>query len=263
MSIDFNAKSKFRKDETIGEYIRCVDGELPIDAVGLWQIIPYGREGFELLNDELVEFTKLCILSLLNRGAVPVLGGRKSHYEWIYQPQYGKIKDEIINSIINEWLNDGAKDPDPGGLWFALPSLEFPFYVGFLTKWLCKNSNLSIDINKKNKFSNQTILEYAQEMSNSLQYINICFMDIVIAGRKYFELTDNDLIDFLQFVLFMLLECGAKPALKHTINKQWIAQYQYGETDEKIVNGIINKWLTVSNSNLEFLVTRDIILLKY
>jgi hypothetical protein len=262
MNIDFNIKSKIHKNETIGEYIRCIDGELTVDAVGLWQIISYGREGFGLLNDKLTEFVQLCISSLLNRGAVPVLGGGKSQYEWIYQPQYGKIKSKIINSILEEWLNNGAKNPDPNGLWFALPSLEFPFYVGFLIKWLCKNSIL-IDINKKNKFSDQTILEYAQETSNSLQYVNVCLMDIVIVGREYFGLIDNELIDFLQFVLFRLLEYGAKPVLKNTINKKWVIQHQYGETNEKVVNGIINKWLMVSNSDLEFLVIRDIILLKH
>jgi hypothetical protein len=45
MSIDFNTKSKIYENETIGEYIRCIDGELAIDAVGLWQIIPYSCKG--------------------------------------------------------------------------------------------------------------------------------------------------------------------------------------------------------------------------
>ena len=42
--------------------------ELPIDAVGLWQIMAAGRGGFELSGTELVEFVRLVLLALFEKG---------------------------------------------------------------------------------------------------------------------------------------------------------------------------------------------------
>jgi hypothetical protein len=107
---------------TIAEHIRTVPDELSVDAVGLWQIVPAGREGFGLNGDELTEFVRLCVLALLERGAKPVVGGGGTQYDWILQPKYGEVNEEIASAIVNEWLASGAVDSDPGGLWFALPS---------------------------------------------------------------------------------------------------------------------------------------------
>lgn len=108
--------------KTILEYIQAVPGELPADAVGLWQIIPMGRQGFGLSGDDLTEFVQRCVLALLEAGARPVTGGAGTQYDWILQSQYGKAVEEIASAVINEWLAAGAGDSDPGGLWFALPS---------------------------------------------------------------------------------------------------------------------------------------------
>ena len=51
-----------------------VPNELPIDAVGLWQIMAAGRGGFELSGTELVEFVRLVLLALFEKGAKPVTG---------------------------------------------------------------------------------------------------------------------------------------------------------------------------------------------
>ncbi|AUZ18297.1 hypothetical protein AL509_28540 [Achromobacter xylosoxidans] len=108
--------------QTMAEYINTVAGELPVDAVGMWQIIPAGRHGFGLSGDELTEFVRRCVLALLDAGAKPVVGGGGSDYDWLHQPQYGKTNEEILSAVINEWLISGATDCDPGGVWFALPS---------------------------------------------------------------------------------------------------------------------------------------------
>lgn len=100
------------------EYINTVAGELPVDAVGMWQIIPAGRHGFGLGGDELTEFVRRCVLALLDAGAKPVVGGGGSDYDWLLQPQYGKSNEEILSAVINEWLISGATDCDPGGGWF-------------------------------------------------------------------------------------------------------------------------------------------------
>jgi hypothetical protein len=104
----------------MSERIRRVANELPIDAVGMWQIVPGGRHGFKLEGEALTDFVRRCIAELLSRGAVPVVGGGQSEHEWIVRRQYGSRPEEIIDNVVREWLANGAKDEDPGGLWFAL-----------------------------------------------------------------------------------------------------------------------------------------------
>jgi hypothetical protein len=59
----------------MSEYIVRVANELPVDAVGLWQIVPGGRRGFGLEDEALTDFVRRCIAELLSRGAVPVMRG--------------------------------------------------------------------------------------------------------------------------------------------------------------------------------------------
>ena len=107
--------------ETMSDYIVQVANELPIDAVGMWQIVPGGRHGFGLEGDALTDYVRRCIAELLSRGAVPVVGGGlEGEHDWIAQLQYGSSPDEIIENVVREWLANGAKDENPGGLWFAL-----------------------------------------------------------------------------------------------------------------------------------------------
>ena len=124
MSLNLQATDRF--GQTVREYIDTVAGELPIDAVGLWQIVPAGRQGFGLSGDDLTEFVHQCVLALLAQGATPVVGGGGTEYDWLLQPQYGETVSDIAEAVINEWLAAGAVDCNPGGLWFALPSR----YVG-------------------------------------------------------------------------------------------------------------------------------------
>ena len=105
----------------MSDYIVQVANELPVDAVGMWQIVPGGRRGFGLKGEALTGYVRSCIAELLSRGAVPVIGGGDTGYYWIHQPQYGSRPEEIIDNVVREWLANGAQDEDPGGLWFALP----------------------------------------------------------------------------------------------------------------------------------------------
>ncbi|MBM6595943.1 hypothetical protein [Microvirga pudoricolor] len=107
---------------TISEHIVAVADELPIDAVGMWQIVPGARRGFDLEGDALTDYVRRCIAELLSRGAVPVIGGGPDGpHDWILQRQYGSRPEEIIDSVIREWLAKGAEIEGPGGLWFCLP----------------------------------------------------------------------------------------------------------------------------------------------
>ena len=105
----------------MSEYIVQVANELPIDAVGMWQIVPGGRYDFDLGGDALTHFVRRCVAELLSRGAVPVIGGGQSEHEWIVQRQYGSRPEEIVENVLREWLANGAQDEDPDGLWFARP----------------------------------------------------------------------------------------------------------------------------------------------
>jgi hypothetical protein len=116
---------------SLTEWIHLLPNELSRDAVGMFQIIPDGRDVFHLSGAEMINFVRLAITALLDSGAVPVRGGAGSGYEWVYQKQYGFMKNDIINSIIAEWL---AMPDDPlvlcgEGVWFARPDPDFPKYV--------------------------------------------------------------------------------------------------------------------------------------
>ncbi|KAB2823602.1 MAG: hypothetical protein F9K51_07420 [Candidatus Dadabacteria bacterium] len=115
---------------TMSEWISLVPGELDVDAVGLWQIVPAGIDGFGLEGEELTEYVRRNLMALLEAGAIPVRGGKSTGYDWVAQHHYGKTKEEIIENIIREWLNMG-NDPKIliGEVWFARPDPRFPKHV--------------------------------------------------------------------------------------------------------------------------------------
>lgn len=105
----------------MSQWIAETPGELPIDSVGFRQVVTSGRYDFALEGAELVDFVRRCLWALVERGAVPVIGGGGTDYFWIHQPQYGSAKEGIVEAVIAEWLKAGGGDPEHGSLWFALP----------------------------------------------------------------------------------------------------------------------------------------------
>jgi hypothetical protein len=106
---------------TVQEWIEKVPGELLVDAVGLWQIVSFGREGFGLSGDELVDYVRRNLFALFAKGAKPVRGALDNIHIWTLV-DYGSTAEEMADGIINEWLNSG-RDPDVGDVWFALPHI--------------------------------------------------------------------------------------------------------------------------------------------
>jgi hypothetical protein len=102
--------------------------ELENDAVALLSIIFDGKDGFRLGGAQLDLFISMCIGTLMENGALLVIGGGDSPYDWIHQPQYGTKADDVIKNVIAEWKASGV-DPDLGGLWFARPDPAFPRFV--------------------------------------------------------------------------------------------------------------------------------------
>jgi hypothetical protein len=104
---------------TIEESIVRIPAELAVDAVGLWQIVATGRQGFDLSGNDLYNFARQHIVALLEKSAKPVIGSADKTYFWVVV-EYGKTPNEIADAILIEWQNSGH-EPDPGGVWFALP----------------------------------------------------------------------------------------------------------------------------------------------
>jgi len=107
--------------QTVEEWIEKLPGELPIDAVGLWQIVSFGREGFGLSGEELIAVVRQGIAALLAKGAVPVVGAMDGIHVWT-SVNYGETAAQISEAVITEWLNLG-RDPEVGDVWFALPHI--------------------------------------------------------------------------------------------------------------------------------------------
>ena len=106
---------------TIEERIKQVPEELPRDAVGLWQIVSFGRQGFGLSGDELVDYVRRHLVALFAKGAKPVVGAMDNIHVWTLV-DYGRNAEEMADAIIGEWIRSG-RDPDAGGVWFALPHI--------------------------------------------------------------------------------------------------------------------------------------------
>jgi len=103
----------------LSEWIGRLPNNLQSDAVGLWHLIPAGRDSFSLDGDALKDFVRRSVIALVERGAVPVRPSAEKDKFWEEQIQYGKFPEEIADNVVIEWQNSG-KDPNENGLWFAL-----------------------------------------------------------------------------------------------------------------------------------------------
>ncbi|HEY7386522.1 MAG TPA: hypothetical protein VH743_22895 [Beijerinckiaceae bacterium] len=108
-----------RYGHTINECIQQVINELSRDAIGLWNIVIYGREDFGLSGGDLADFVRRHLLAIFAHGAKPVVGASDNIHIWT-PVDYGGGPEEVANAIVSEWIQTGH-EPGPGGLWFALP----------------------------------------------------------------------------------------------------------------------------------------------
>lgn len=103
----------------LSQWIERTPNELDVDAVGLWQIVPEGRDSFGLEGKALRDFVKRSVMALVERGAVPVLPSPDKNEDWVRQDQYGVSPSAVASGVITEWQASGV-DPTVDGLWFAL-----------------------------------------------------------------------------------------------------------------------------------------------
>jgi hypothetical protein len=117
--------------ETPSEAISQYPGELDLDAVGIWQIVPDGRVTFGLSGDALADYVRRAIYALLDAGAVPVRHVPGSGFHWTRQTQYGSTREEIAEAIIAEWkpVPYDSYSMIEHCPWFARPRPTSPNYV--------------------------------------------------------------------------------------------------------------------------------------
>ena len=114
---------KHRKYGTpMSEWISQVPGELPRDAVGLWQILAAAEQGFDLQDVDKIDYIRRNVIALIDKGAVPVTGGKGTKFDWIAKHEYGRERDEIAAAVIAEWQSSADDDEARFAVWFALPS---------------------------------------------------------------------------------------------------------------------------------------------
>jgi hypothetical protein len=106
----------------LSEWINLV-GDLDIDAVGLWEIIPAGREGFGLEGPALDDFVRRSLLAHFAYGAFPVRHVPGDPNVWTIQTNYGETPEAMADAIIKEWNAQGRPNPDLGDLWLATPKI--------------------------------------------------------------------------------------------------------------------------------------------
>ncbi|WP_342362835.1 hypothetical protein [Terrarubrum flagellatum] len=97
---------------------------------------------------------------------------------------------------------------------------------------------------RREKFDGQTINQVITGYLDELKSDGIAFAGIIDEGRRGFEFSGEELIDFVRDCLTAMIEAGAKPVeggggTRYT----WIEQPQYGSTTKEIVDNVIAEWL--------------------
>ena len=103
----------------IEDTVESFPNELPIDAVGLWQIVNSLKRGFDLENSDLTKYVEKSVEALLKASAVPVIGSAADKC-WYRARAFGGQQKEIIEQVL-AYLRHLGRDPDVGDIWFALP----------------------------------------------------------------------------------------------------------------------------------------------
>ena len=91
------------------------------NGIGLWAIVPYGKHHFQLNGSALIDFIRRTILAIITDGGRPVVASETLPI-WEETFQYGTKPEDITDSVIAEWLAEGASEyVEWGRWWFAEP----------------------------------------------------------------------------------------------------------------------------------------------
>jgi hypothetical protein len=109
----------------MSEWIAFTPGGLDDEVgVGLATIIHAGRYGYGLEGEQLIDFVRRSLYTLVERGAKP------RHWLMTGTPQlhYGDDSpNEIVEGVIADWLNRGGDDLEWFDFRFSLPKYDTLF----------------------------------------------------------------------------------------------------------------------------------------
>ena len=108
-----NLKKKSRSGvTTIERYLEKAHEELDFDLVGLWNLIPEGRETYGLKDAELREFLVYAIIQLLEYGGKVIEQQGSTNVYWEETTRFGTAPEKIALNIVKEWNAQGEPDPE-------------------------------------------------------------------------------------------------------------------------------------------------------
>jgi hypothetical protein len=101
------------------DYMLAIAKQSAYETIGMWEIIPAGRQAFGLTGSQLSEFIRQFIFVLITSGWVPVKVDTSvpGHWKWVEQEQYGSAPDVISVAIVDEWKSVGYIDPEWDSEW--------------------------------------------------------------------------------------------------------------------------------------------------
>lgn len=100
------------------QYLQWLPNEIDGDGEWWFRIANAAQHlGYE--REELQEFLRLCMLRLLDSGAVPVLFAAEGPLTWVEQINYGSTNEERAAAIVAEWVAKGSPRPEWDDLWFV------------------------------------------------------------------------------------------------------------------------------------------------
>ena len=102
----------------LSEWLARIPAELPVDAVGLWQVVAPLKYDFGLSGDALVGAVRTAVQGLLAAGAVPVQGA-KNPSRWVMCQDLSGSDDLAVDLVVDYWQALG-RDPHVGDIWFTL-----------------------------------------------------------------------------------------------------------------------------------------------
>ncbi len=104
-----------------------------------------------------------------------------------------------------------------------------------------------MSINERfNKKTGESVAADVARYPNELDRDAVGLFQIVPQGRVNFGLSGTDLDDYVRLAVRALLSAGAVPVRgERGSGYQWIAQKQYGDIQDQIVEGIISEWRTM------------------
>ena len=96
------------------------------------------------------------------------------------------------------------------------------------------------------KKTGESVVADVARYPNELDRDAVGLFQIVPQGRVNFGLSGTDLDDYVRLAVRALLSAGAVPVRgERGSGYQWIAQKQYGDIQDQIVEGIISEWRTM------------------